>query len=121
MRANDQPPVEMFGLEHCDTCKKARKWLATAGIAVRFSDYRQQPIAGEQLKAWGAELGWEALVNRSGTTWRNLLPQRQHPGTAAEYVLLVRENPSLLRRPILLVDGKVTLGFSHGLYEKLFA
>jgi Spx/MgsR family transcriptional regulator len=121
MRATDQPPVEMFGLEHCDTCKKARKWLATAGIACRFSDYRQQPIAGEQLKAWGAELGWEVLVNRSGTTWRNLLPQRQHPGTAAEYVLLVRENPSLLRRPILMVDGKVTLGFSHGLYEKLFA
>ncbi len=113
--------VTLYGLDSCDTCKKARKWLTAAGVAHQFIDYRQHPIAAEQLKAWAGSLGWDALINRSGTTWRNLLPNRKQPGTAAEYVLLVREQPSLLRRPITLIGEQVHLGFTHGLYEKLFA
>lgn len=110
----------LYGLDNCDTCKKARKWLLHAGIAHQFIDYRKVPVAAEVLKAWAAKLGWEALINRSGTTWRALLPNRKNPGSDAEYVLLVRENPSLVRRPIVVIGDQVHLGFSHGMFEKLF-
>lgn len=110
----------LYGLDSCDTCKKARKWLQQNDIDHEFVDYRKHPISADQLKSWAADLGWDAMINRSGTTWRGLLPNRKNPGTGAEYVLLVRENPSLVRRPITLHQGKVHLGFSHGLFEKLF-
>ena len=113
--------ITLYGLNHCDTCKKARKWLDAAGLAHQFIDYRQHPIAAETLKAWAASLGWDALINRAGSTWRNLPANRKQPGTAAEYLLLVREYPSLLRRPITLWGERLQLGFSHGLYEKLRA
>lgn len=110
----------LYGLDNCDTCKKARKWLQQAAVAHQFIDYRKSPIPGDMLKAWAAKLGWDALINRSGTTWRGMLPNRKNPGTDAEFVLLVRENPSLVRRPVLVIDAAVHVGFTHGLYEKLF-
>jgi Spx/MgsR family transcriptional regulator len=111
----------LYGLDNCDTCKKARKWLQQAAVAHQFIDYRKQPVPGDVLKSWAVKLGWEALINRSGTTWRALLPNRKNPGTDAEYVLLVRENPSLVRRPITVIGDAVHIGFTHGLFEKLFA
>jgi Spx/MgsR family transcriptional regulator len=110
----------LYGLDNCDSCKKARKWLQQAGVEHRFVDYRKTPIPGDVLKGWAARLGWDALINRSGTTWRGLLPNRKNPGTDAEYVLLVRENPSLVRRPVVVIGDAVHVGFTHGLFEKLF-
>ncbi len=111
----------LHGLDNCDTCKKARKWLQVAGVEHQFIDYRKLPIPGATLKAWAAKLGWDVLINRSGTTWRALLPNRKNPGTDAEYVLLVRENPGLVRRPVVVIDDQVHVGFTHGMFEKLFA
>jgi arsenate reductase-like glutaredoxin family protein len=65
---------------------------------------------------------FEALVNRSGTTWRTLSPSRKSPGSVAEWSLLIREYPALVRRPVLVLgDGSVHLGFSDKLYARLFA
>jgi Spx/MgsR family transcriptional regulator len=114
--------VTMYGLEKCDTCTKARRWLDTRGIAHAFVDYKAKPVPGETLKAWAKALGWEALVNRSGTTWRNLPAIRRQPGSEAEWILLVRDHPSLIRRPVLVRDdGRVTLGFTDKLYKSIFA
>lgn len=113
------PPI-LYGLDNCDTCKKARKWLQQANVAHQFVDYRKTPISGDQLKTWAGKLGWDAMINRSGTTWRGLLANRKNPGSDAEYVLLVRENPSLVRRPVTVIGDEVHLGFSHGMFEKLF-
>lgn len=110
----------LYGLPNCDTCRKARQWLDREGVAHTFVDYRQQPIPGDTLKAWAAQVGWDKLINRSGTTWRNLLPNRKNPGTDAEYVLLVRDHPSLLRRPLAVIGDELLVGFTGGLYEKRF-
>ena len=110
----------LYGLTNCDTCKKARKWLEREGVAHQFIDYQLNPIPGDALKAWAKQIGWDKLINRSGTTWRGLPPNRKDPQTDAEYVLLVREYPSLVRRPVALIDGEVTVGFTGGLYEKRF-
>ena len=115
--------IEVHGLEKCDTCKKARKWLARQAIEHVFIDYREQRVPPAQLKQWAAAVGgFDKLVNRSGTTWRNLPATRKSPGSDAEWTLLIREHPTLVRRPVVvLADGSVSVGFSDTLFAKLFA
>ena len=115
--------IEVHGLEECDTCKKARKWLARQAIEHVFIDYREQRVPPAQLKQWAAAVGgFDKLVNRSGTTWRNLPATRKSPGSDAEWTLLIREHPTLVRRPVVvLADGSVSVGFSDTLFAKLFA
>lgn len=112
----------LYGLPNCDTCRKARNWLARFDVAHDFVDYRASPLAPVTLKAWAQQLGgWEALVNKSSTTWRNLLPQRKNPGSDPEWTLLLREHPALVRRPVVvLADGSVSVGFSDNSFKKLF-
>lgn len=110
----------LYGLTNCDTCKKARNWLEREGVAYRFVDYKLNPIPGDALKAWAKQVGWDRLINRSGTTWRGLPPNRKNPQSDPEYVLLVREYPSLVRRPIAMVDDEILVGFTGGMYEKRF-
>ncbi|MGB0134395.1 Spx/MgsR family RNA polymerase-binding regulatory protein [Dokdonella sp.] len=113
--------VEIHGLNNCDTCRKARKWMGRHEIEYQFIDYREQPAAPATLRLWADAVGgFESLVNRSSTTWRNLAPARKSPGSAAEWSLLIREYPALVRRPVLVLDdGSVHLGFSDKLYAQL--
>jgi len=91
----------LFGLDNCDTCRKARNWLTRSGIAHAFVDYRAQPQAPATLVEWKEQVGgWDLLVNKSSTTWRNLSPHRKAPGSDAEWKLLLREYPQLIRRPV---------------------
>ena len=112
----------LYGLDTCDTCRKARNWLARAGVPHRFVDYRAERVAPATLKAWAAQLGgWDKLVNKAGTTWRNLLPQRKNPGSDPEWTLLLKEYPALVRRPVVVqADGTVSVGFTDSGFKKLF-
>ena len=114
--------IEIHGLNKCDTCRKARNWLDRRGVEYRFIDYRDEPATPATLRAWADAVGgFESLVNRSGTTWRNLAAARRSPGSAAEWSLLIREYPALVKRPVLvLADGSVHLGFSDKSYSGLF-
>lgn len=113
--------VTLYGLPNCDTCRKARNWLKRFEVEHAFVDYRAEPVPGSTLKAWAQQLGgWEKLVNKSSTTWRNLLPQRKDPGTDPEWTLLLKEYPALVRRPVVQqADGSVSVGFSDNAFKKL--
>ncbi len=113
--------LTLYGLPHCDTCKKARNWLNRFDVEYIFVDYRAQPVPAETLKAWAQQLGgWEKLVNKSSTTWRNLLPQRKDPGSDPEWTLLLKEYPALIRRPVVQQgDGSVSVGFTDNGFKKL--
>ena len=112
----------LYGLNNCDTCKKARNWLTRFGVAHVFVDYRDQRQSPETLLAWrDAVGGWETLVNKSSTTWRQLSPNRKTPGSDAEWKLLLKEYPQLIRRPVVVLDGgSVSQGFSDNGFKKLF-
>ena len=112
----------LYGLSNCDTCRKARKWLDRFGVAHTFVDYREQPQPPETLLDWKEQVGgWDLLVNKSSTTWRNLSPHRKSPGSEAEWKLLLREYPQLIRRPVVVMDdGTVSQGFSDNTFKKLF-
>ena len=109
--------------EKCSTCQKARKWLERHKVAHEFSDYREQRVDPGTLKAWAkAAGGWESLVNRTGMTWRNLPPARKMPGSDPEWLLLIKEYPALVRRPVVVLeDGSVHFGFTDKLFARLFA
>jgi Spx/MgsR family transcriptional regulator len=114
--------MTIYGLEKCSTCQKARKWLERHGLAHEFVDYRAQRPQPATLKAWAqAAGGWEHLVNRSGMTWRNLPPARKSPASDPEWLLLIKEYPALVRRPVVVLDdGSVHFGFTDKLFATLF-
>ncbi len=112
--------ITLYGIRNCDTMKKARKWLDGHGIDYRFHDYRKDGLEREQLEAWADELGWEALLNRRGTTWRKL-PEavRNHIDRDAAIDILL-EHPALIKRPLLDLGDSRILGFQPDTYAALF-
>ena len=112
----------IYGLKNCDTCKKATKWLDRFGIAHTFVDYRDNKPSPETLLEWAGQLGGlGAMVNKSSTTWRQLPESRKAPGSDAEWKLLLREYPQLIKRPVVVTaDGVVTQGFSDNGFKKRF-
>ena len=113
--------VRIYGLEKCSTCEKARNWLVRKKIAHAFVDYREQRIDATTLKTWAKAVGgWEKLVNRTGMTWRNLPPNRKSPESDPEWLLLIKEYPALVRRPVVVRGGVVSLGFTDKLFANLF-
>lgn len=112
----------IYGLKNCDTCKKALKWLERFGVAHTFVDYRDNKPAPETLVEWAGKVGgFDTLLNKSSTTWRQLPENRKSPGSEAEWKLLLREHPQLIRRPVVVTDdGEVTQGFSDNGFKKRF-
>ncbi len=116
-------PLTLYGLSNCDTCRKARNWLQRFGIEHQFVDYRDQRTAPGTLVAWKDQLGgWEKLVNKTSPSWRNLPPNRKAPGSDAEWKLLLKEYPTLIKRPVVVTaDDVVTQGFSDNGFKMRFA
>jgi Spx/MgsR family transcriptional regulator len=114
--------VTLYGIPNCDTVKKARAWLAQRGADVDFHDYKKQGVPEADLRRWVKALGWEALLNRKGTTWRKLDPARQAQVSDADSAIaLMLEQPSVIRRPVL-VRGEVLLaGFDEAAWAKALA
>ena len=112
----------VYGLANCDTCRKARNWLDRFAIAHDFVDYRDNRQPPETLKQWKDALGgWDAMVNKQSTTWRNLPDARKAPHSDPEWTLLLKEYPALIKRPVLVADdGTVSVGFSDNGFKKLF-
>lgn len=109
----------MYGIKNCDTVKKARTWLDTNGIDYQFHDYRADGLTPERLQQFAAELGWNAMLNRSSTSWRQLGPDQQGDLTEANALQLMLKIPTLIKRPILDTGSKLLLGFKSDTYQSL--
>jgi Spx/MgsR family transcriptional regulator len=113
--------LKLYGLEKCSTCQKARKWLDRHKVAHTFTDYREQRPDAAMLRNWAKAVGgWEALVNRTGMTWRNLPPARKTPGSEPEWLLLIKEYPALVKRPVVVRGDEVSLGFTDKKFSEIF-
>jgi len=111
----------MYGIKNCDTIKKARKWLDANGVAYQFHDYRGDGLDEAQLTGWVKELGWEALLNKRGTTWRGLPDEVKNSIDEASAIQVMLENPAAIKRPLLDTGSQRQLGFKAAEYEALFA
>ena len=109
--------ITIYGIRNCDTMKMASAWLEQQGIAYAFHDYKAAGIARERLEKWCRKIGWEALLNRAGTTFRKL-PDRDKRGLdAKKAVALMLAQPSMIKRPVLdLGGGKLLVGFKPEIY-----
>nr|MDT0250963.1 ArsC family reductase [Endozoicomonas sp.] len=111
--------LTIYGIPNCDTIKKARRWLDNVGIEYRFHDYRKNGLEPGILEAWTKELGWEALLNRRGTTWRKLPEEEKSAINAERAITLMLEQPAMIRRPLLDTGSQKLLGFSEQEYSDL--
>jgi arsenate reductase len=110
----------MHGIKNCDTIKKARAWLDKHGIAYTFRDYKTDAPGKAELERWSKEAGWETLLNRAGTTFRKLPEKDKQDITQGKALALMLAQPSMIKRPVLDVGGKLSVGFKPEAYEKLF-
>jgi Spx/MgsR family transcriptional regulator len=111
-------PITIYGIKNCDTMKKARGWLDSRGVAYGFHDYKTEGVPKETLKRWSDELGWETLLNRAGTTFRKL-PDRDKEGLNEKKALaLMLAQPSMIKRPVLDLGGKLLVGFKPEIYAR---
>ena len=111
-------PVTIYGIKNCDTMKKARAWLDGHGVAYHFHDYKSEGIAKDTLKRWCDDLGWETLLNRAGTTFRKLPDSDKEGLNEKKAIALMLAQPSMIKRPVLDLGGKLLAGFRPEIYAR---
>ncbi len=110
----------LYGISNCDTVKKAQRWLDAQGIEFTFHDFRKDGLDKTQLEQWSRELGWESLVNKRSTTWRQLEDDVKNTLDAASAVEVMLANPTLIKRPVLDLGESRKLGFKDSDYASYF-
>ncbi len=113
--------ITMYGIPNCDTIKKAKKWLDAEGISYEFHDYRKQGVNAEMVNQFCAELGWDKVLNKRGTTYRQLTQEQKDTLNEESAIPLLVEQPAMIKRPILSVDGQLHLGFKADQYSEIFS
>ncbi len=111
--------ITLYGIRNCDTMKKARAWLDGRHVAYSFHDYRVAGIERDRLQDWCDRLGWESLLNRSGTTFRKLAEADRAALDARKAIGLMLAQSSLIRRPVLESGEKLLVGFKPECYAEL--
>ena len=112
--------VTIYGIKNCDTMKRARAWLDQRGVAYAFHDYKAAGIDRATLEGWVRKAGWEVLLNRAGTTFRKLPDAAREGLTEARAIGLMLDQPSMIKRPVLDIGGKLLVGFKPEQYEAAF-
>lgn len=103
--------IDVYGLKNCDTCRKALKWLEAEGIEYRFLDVRKDGLDDKAVIQWLAAVGPDTLVNRRGTTWRNLDELETFVSSDDELAALILKYPAIVKRPVFIKDDQVIVGF----------
>ncbi len=116
--SNTKTPA-LYGIKNCDTMKKAFAWLRAAGVEYHFHDYKQQGVDENIVRRAIAHHGWEKVINRSGTTWRQLPQDEKEAVNEETAVVLAMNNPSIIKRPLLAIGDEAYLGFDAGVYQTL--
>jgi Spx/MgsR family transcriptional regulator len=106
--------ITVFGIPNCDTVKKARTWLTEHGVEHSFHDFKKQGVPPDHLDRWLKAAGWDTVINRKGTTWRQLdETTRTGVSDAASARAVALANPSVIKRPVVeWADGAITVGFN---------
>ena len=112
--------ITVFGIKNCDTIKKARNWLSDQGIEYQFHDFRANGIDRDRIETWIQQAGWETVLNRRGTTWRKLDAAIQDTVNIDNVAALLAEHPAMIKRPVLDIDGDISIGFKPDLYQSIF-
>ena len=113
--------TKIYGIKNCDTMKKAFDWLKTNGIAYDFHDFRAEGIDSATLREWCGKVGWEKMLNKASTTFKELPDADKADLDEEKAIALMARTPTMIKRPVLVRGESVTNGFKPALYEQLFA
>ena len=118
--------VTLYGIPNCDQVKKARSWLSARGPEFEFHDFKKAGVGPELIQFWLQHVDSAALINRRGTTWRNLSAQEQTQVVDEQSAIACMvANPSVIKRPVLVVQTgphiEIIVGFSEENYQRLFS
>jgi len=113
--------ITLYGINNCDTIRKAKRWLEDRDIDYQFHDYRKDGISTSQISSWADELGWETLLNKRSTSWRNLDNAQRDAINISTAITLMSEQPTLIKRPLLDIDGAKLIGFDESQYSETFS
>lgn len=111
----------LFGIKNCDTIKKARNWLTAEDIEFSFHDYRKDGLEAEWLNKAEQALGWEQMLNKRGTTFRQLSDEQKQNINKDNAMKLMLEHPAMIKRPILFHKDCYYIGFKPDQYSEVFA
>ncbi len=112
--------ITLYGIPNCDTVKKARAWLDARGVAFDFHDYKRAGVDEERLRGWASELGWERLLNRAGTTFRQLPDAEKQDLDEDKAIALMLAQPSMIKRPVVDLGDRRLVGFKVDEWERAF-
>ena len=112
--------ITIYGIKNCDRMKRARAWLDERGVDYVFHDYKANGIDKVHLENWSKKVGWENLLNKAGTTFRKLPDKDKNGLTEKKAIALMLAQPSMIKRPVLDIGGKLLVGFKPEAYEKVF-
>jgi arsenate reductase len=110
--------ITIYGIKNCDTMKKARAWLDKHDVPYGFHDYKSEGIDRGRLERWAGLVGWESLLNRAGTTFRKLPEKDKTSISEKKAIALMLDQPSMIKRPVLELKGKVIVGFKPEIYQQ---
>ena len=113
--------ITMYGIPNCDTIKKAKKWLETENVSFEFHDYRKQGVDAQMVSTFCQALGWENVLNKRGTTFRQLSQEQKESLNEQTAIELLVEHPAMIKRPILLAGNQYHIGFKADQYAAIFA
>ncbi len=111
----------LYGIANCNTMKKARAWLDEQGVDYDFHDYKKRGLDEQRLRQWVKELGWEALLNRRGMTWRRLDASLREGIDEESAIRIMLEKPSIIKRPLLDLGERKLLGFDEAEWREALA
>lgn len=113
--------LRVRGIQSCDTCRKARKWLVGEGLEHQWIDMRESRPSRLEIERWLDAVGPDALVNRRSITWRSLAEAERSRLASPEVVDLLIEHPTLIKRPLFERDGEFRTGFGDDQRQWLLA
>ena len=112
--------VTVYGIKNCDTMKKAFAWLGDHDVAYRFHDYRVAGIDAAAVTLWAGTLGWEKLLNKASSTFKALPAEAKADLDEARAIALMVDNPTMIKRPVLVTDNTTIAGFKPEIYADAF-
>lgn len=112
--------MKVYGIKNCNTVAKGLNWLKENHLDFEFHDFKKLGISESKLKEWADQLGWEALINKRGTTWKNLDADTQNSIISEDSAFkLMQEKTSLIKRPVIETDDNILLGFDEEKYNAM--
>lgn len=111
--------LHVYGIPNCDTVKKARRWLDERNVSYVFHDFKKEGVTAEKLQQWSDSIGWETLLNRKGTTWRQLPEEDKADVDGNKAIALMQKNTSLIKRPVVESKSGISTGFDESRFAQI--